>query len=72
MLGWARDALIFNTKYWRCKLGKFTISKSEMLEILGDRDTDVTEDTVITAVTLTEDSVEFSLEEKEKKEVSSG
>ena len=53
-------------------MGKFTISKSEMLEILGDRDTDVTEDTVITAVTLTEDSVEFSLEEKEKKEVSSG
>jgi hypothetical protein len=52
-------------------LGKFTISKSEMLEILGDQGADVTDDTVITAVTLTEDEVEFSLEEKEKQEASS-
>ncbi len=41
-----------------------------MLEIISDRDTDVTEDTVITAVTLTEDAVEFSLEEKGKEEAS--
>lgn len=47
-------------------MGKFTISKEDMLEIIGDRDADVTEDTGITAVTLTEDAVEFSLEEKEK------
>jgi len=42
-----------------------------MVEILGDRDTDVPDDPVLTAVTLTEDSVEFSLEEKEKVEASS-
>ena len=51
---------------------KITIPKSEMLEILGDRDADVPDDAVITAVNLTEDDVEFSLEEKEKAEASSG
>ncbi len=50
-------------------MGKFAITKVDMLEILGDRDADVSDDTVITAVDLTEDSVEFSLEEKEKEEV---
>lgn len=44
---------------------KITIPKSDMLEILGDRGDDVPGDAVITAVNLTEDSVEFSLEEKE-------
>ena len=53
-------------------MGKFTISKKDMLELMGDRDTDVTDDTVITAVNLTEDSVEFSLEEKEKEAASEG
>ncbi len=52
-------------------MGKFTITKSDMLEILGDRGADVSDDTVITAVNLTEDSVEFSLEEKEKEEETS-
>ena len=52
-------------------MGKFAITKSDMLEILGDRDADVSDDTVITAVNLTEDGVEFSLEEKEKEEASS-
>lgn len=52
---------------------KFNISKKDMLEIIGDReDAEVTEDTVITAVTLTEDAVEFSLEEKEKEEAGEG
>lgn len=50
---------------------KFTISKSEMLDILGDRDADVSDDTIITAVNLTEDSVEFTLEEKAEEEASS-
>lgn len=45
---------------------KFTISKADMLDILGDKDVDVTDDTEITAVTLTDDGIEFSLEEKEK------
>ena len=49
-------------------MGKFTISKEDMLEIIGDRDTDVTEATEITAVVLTGDAVEFTLEEKEKEE----
>ncbi len=53
-------------------MGKFTISKKDMLEIIGDRDADVTEDTEITAVTLTEDGVEFSLEEKEKEGAGEG
>ena len=53
-------------------MDKATISKSEMLEILGERGANVTEDTVITAATLTEDAVEFSLEEKEKEEASEG
>ena len=53
-------------------MDKYTISKEDMLKILGDREgADVTEDTVITAVNLTEDGVEFSLEEKEKEEASS-
>ena len=42
---------------------KITIPKSDMLEILRDRDTDVPDDADITAVNLTEDSVEFSLGE---------
>jgi hypothetical protein len=53
-------------------LNKFTISKEDMLEILGDRGADVTDDIAITAVALTEDAVEFSLEEKEKEEASEG
>jgi len=53
-------------------LDKFTISKEDMLEIMGGRDADVTDDTVITAVNLTEDSVEFSLEEKKKEAASEG
>jgi hypothetical protein len=53
-------------------LGKFTISKEDMLDILGDRDADVTDDTEITAVTLTDQGVEFSFEEKEKEEASEG
>ena len=40
-------------------MGKFTITKSDMLEILGDRGADVSDDTVIMAVNLTEDSVEI-------------
>ena len=52
-------------------MGKVNIPKSEMLEILGDRGGDVSDDTVITAVNLTEDDIEFSLEEKEKEEESS-
>ena len=51
---------------------KFTISKEDMLEILGDRSADIKDDTVITAVTLTEGGVEFSFEEKEKEEASEG
>ena len=35
------------------------------------RDADITDDTIITAITLTEDGVEFSLEEKEKEVASS-
>lgn len=50
---------------------KYTIPKSDMLEILGDRGSDVSDATVITAVNLTEEGVEFSLEEKEKEEASS-
>lgn len=53
-------------------MGKFTISKEDMLEILGDRGADINDDTAITAVALTEDAVEFSLEEKEKEEASEG
>jgi len=54
-------------------LSKYTISKSDMLDILGEKDADVSDDTVITAVNLTEDGIEFSLEEKEKeKEPSEG
>lgn len=49
----------------------FTISKEDMLEILGDKEAEVSDDTVITAVTLTDDGVEFTLEEKEKEEASS-
>ncbi len=52
-------------------MGKFTVSKSDMLEILGDHDAEVSENTDITGVALTEDGVEFSLEEKEKEEASS-
>lgn len=52
-------------------MDKFTISKKDILDILGDQEgADVSDDTVITAVTLTEDAVEFSLEEKKKEEVS--
>ena len=52
-------------------MDRYTISKADMLEILGDKGADISDDTVITAVNLTEEVVEFSLEEKEK-EVSSG
>lgn len=45
-------------------MGKFTIPKSEMLEILGGRDAEVPDGAAITAVNLTEDDVEFDLEEK--------
>ena len=51
---------------------KITIPKSDMLDILGDRGADVSDDTVITAANLTEGGVEFSLEKKEKEEASSG
>ena len=51
---------------------KITIPKSEMVEVLSDRGDDVPDGAVITAVNLTEDDVEFSLEEKEKAEASSG
>jgi hypothetical protein len=50
---------------------KTNVSKEDMLEFLGDRGVNITENTAITAVTLTEDGVEFSLEEKEKEEASS-
>lgn len=53
-------------------MGKFTISKEDVLEILGDRGADVSDDTDITAATLTADGVEFSLEEKEKEEADEG
>lgn len=49
---------------------KVAIPKSEMLEILAGRDTDVPDDAVVTAVTLTEDDVEFELEEKEEEATS--
>ena len=47
---------------------KITIPKSEMLGILGDRGEDVPDNADITAVNLTEDSVEFDLEEKAEEE----
>jgi len=50
---------------------KVTIPKSEMVEILGGREgVDVPDDAVVTAVTLTEDDVEFELEEKEEEAAS--
>lgn len=45
---------------------KINIPKSEMLEILGGRGTDVPDDADITAVNLTDDGVEFSLGEEEE------
>lgn len=45
---------------------EITITKSEMLEFLGGREgAEVPDDAAITAVSLTEDNVEFTLEEKE-------
>lgn len=42
---------------------KVTIPKTEMIEILGGREgVDVPDDAAITAVSLTEDDVEFELE----------
>ena len=53
-------------------MGNYSISKEDMLEILGDRDADVSDDTVITEVNLTENAVEFTLEEKEKEAAGEG
>lgn len=53
-------------------MGKFNVSKSDMLDFLAEQpDSNVDDDSDITAVALTDAGVEFTIEEKEKTEAGS-